>query len=377
MSSVTPADAAELAEIVSRAAAEGAPLEIVAGGSKRGLGRFAPVARRLDISRLSGVIDYDPAELVLTARAATPLAEIIALLAAQRQMLAFEPPDWVALFGHTGAPTLGGVLAVNQSGPRRLKAGAARDHLLGFAAVNGLGQIWKAGARVVKNVTGYDMAKLQAGSFGTLSVLTEVSVKVLPRPETELTLLWPVAEARAAVARMSAALNTPHEVSGAAYLPARGVVALRLEGPAPSVAHRAAALGGERLDEAASAALWHDIGAVLPVLGAHAEIWRLNPEPAAAPAVLAALHAHFPEGAAFLDWGGGLLWLGLPRASGGAVRTCLRGGHATLFAAPEDVRASADVFEPLPPPLAALTRRVKQGFDPLGILNPRRMYREF
>ncbi|HUM07493.1 MAG TPA: FAD-binding protein, partial [Acidocella sp.] len=188
-----PGDAAELAGIVASAATAGETLEITGGGSKRRLGRPASAEHTVGLGRISGIIDYEPAELVLTARAATPLAEIERALAGQRQMLAFEPPDWTGLLGNTGAPTLGGVLACNQSGPRRLKAGAARDHFLGFSAVNGQGEIWKAGGRVVKNVTGYDMCKLQTGAFGTLSVLTEVTIKVVPRPETACTLLLPAA----------------------------------------------------------------------------------------------------------------------------------------------------------------------------------------
>jgi len=400
-----PGDAAELAGIVASAATAGETLEITGGGSKRRLGRPASAEHTVGLGRISGIIDYEPAELVLTARAATPLAEIEHALAGQRQMLAFEPPDWTRLLGHTGAPTLGGVLACNQSGPRRLKAGAARDHFLGFSAVNGQGEIWKAGGRVVKNVTGYDMCKLQTGAFGTLSVLTEVTIKVVPRPETACTLLLPAADAVTAVAVTSAAMNTPHEVTATAYLPApalarsraagaapagNGVTALRLEGPAPSVAHRAGALeamfgGSARLADDDGAAFWTEVGAVRPLLGAADCVWRLNPTPAAAASALNALAGHFGAIDAFIDWGGGQIWLGLDSALAGpdggaaAIRGALAnaGGHATLFVAPNAIRAQADVFEPLPSPLAALTRRVKRGFDPLGILNPRRMYKEF
>lgn len=400
-----PGDTAELATIISSSAAAGETLTITGGGSKRRLGRHAPATATLDLRKLSGIIDYEPAELVLTAHAATPLAEIEGLLASKRQMLAFEPPDWTGLLGHTGAPTLGGVLACNQSGPRRLKAGAARDHFLGFSAVNGKGEIWKAGGRVVKNVTGYDMCKLQAGAFGTLSVLTEVTIKVMPRPETARTLLLPATDAACAVALMGAALNTPHEVSAAAYLPAavlgrsrasgalpagNGLVALRLEGPAPSVAHRTEALASmfgtaARLVDGEHDVLWTEIGAVRPLLGAADCIWRLNPTPSAAASVLDALAGRFGSLNAFIDWGGGQIWLGLesaqagPDAGAAVLRAALArtGGHATLFAAPDDPRAQTEVFEPLPPPLAALSQRIKQGFDPLGILNPRRMYKEF
>lgn len=404
MTHYQPGDAAELAAIIASAAAAGETLALSGGGSKQHLGRHAPTASTLDLSRISGVIDYEPAELVLTARAATPLAEIQALLAPQGQMLAFEPPDWRALLGAGGAPTLGGVLACNQSGPRRLKTGAARDHFLGFTAVNGRGEIWKAGGRVVKNVTGYDMCKLQAGAFGTLSALAEVTIKLAPRPETGLTLLLPAADAASAMKLTSAALNLPHEISAAAWLPANifkrspaaeawgteeGAVALRLEGFAPSVAQREQALnaafpGGVPLSGAGHAALWEAIGAVRPLLGGEI-VWRLNPPPAAAAALFLTLAERFEDFAAFADWGGGQIWLGLDPAQAGAdggagiIRAALAqtGGHATLFAAPAALRAQAEVFEPLPAPLAALTQRVKRNFDPLGILNPRRIYKEF
>ncbi len=400
-----PGDAAELSAIVSTAAAAGETLSITGGGSKRRLGRHAPTASTLDLSRITGIVDYEPAELVLTARAATPLAEIEGLLASQRQMLAFEPPDWRALLGHTGAPTLGGVLACNQSGPRRLKAGAARDHFLGFSAVNGRGEIWKAGGRVVKNVTGYDMCKLQTGAFGTLSALTEVTVKVMPRPETARTLLLPVTDATAALALMSTALNTPHEVSAAAYLPTavlarsrvsgalpagNGLVALRLEGPAPSVAHRTDALEAAfgtsaRLIDVDSSTLWAEIGAVRPLLDSAEIVWRLNPTPSKAVQLLHILAAQPCDASFFMDWGGGQIWIGLeaaqagPDAKASAIRAALAqtGGHATLFAAPDELRAQTEVFEPLPPAHAALSQRIKRNFDPLGILNPRRIYKEF
>lgn len=405
MTHYQPGDAAELAAIISAAASSGETLSLTGGGSKRRLGRHAPTASTLELSRITGIIDYEPAELVLTARAATPLAEIEGLLASRRQMLAFEPPDWRALLGHTGEPTLGGVLACNQSGPRRLKAGAARDHFLGFSAVNGRGEIWKAGGRVVKNVTGYDMCKLQAGAFGTLSALTEITIKVMPRPETSRTLLLPTTDATAALALMSAALNTPHEVSAAAYLPAallarsqvsaalpagNGLVALRLEGPTPSVAHRTDALEAAfgtsaRLADGDSTTLWAEIGAVRPLLGSAEIVWRLNPTPSKAVQLLHALAGRFASASFFLDWGGGQIWAGLeaaqagPDAGAAAIRAALAktGGHATLFAAPHELRAEAEVFEPLPTPHAALSQRIKRNFDPLGILNPRRMYKEF
>src|SRR5580658_9530388 len=244
MTRFVPTSLDELRDAIATALAAEEPVELVAGGTKRGLGRPLQTPHVLDLNRLSGIRDYAPSELVLTAGAATPLTAIDRALNAAGQMLAFEPPDWRGLLGQVhGSQTLGGVIACNLSGPRRIKAGAARDHFLGFHAVSGRAEIFKAGGKVVKNVTGYDLPKLMAGSYGTLAALAEVTVKVLPRPETAATVLIAAAPDEA-VPVMSAALGSPHEVSGAAYLPAgvprraslpaSGVVALRVEGPAPS-----------------------------------------------------------------------------------------------------------------------------------------------
>lgn len=404
MAAFHPSDARQAAEIVAWAAAETQPLEIVAGGSKRALGRPLQTENVLNVSRLAGIVDYDPAELVLTARAATPLAEISAQLEAQQQMLAFEPPDWRGLLGTGGEPTLGGTLACNLAGPRRVRAGSARDYLLGFSAINGWGDPWKAGGKVVKNVTGYDMCKLQAGAFGTLSVLAELTFKVMPKPQTACTLLLPALAADIAIPMMSKALNTPHEVSAVAHLPAAAarqsgvaavaeglgaVTALRLEGPGPSVAYRADAIESVlgravRLDAAETAQLWAEIGAARPLLGASQRyVWRICPTPSAAAAVVGAVHARLASAEAFYDWAGGLVWLSLypgeagPDAGERVVRGAVAqaGGHATLVVAPEAVRATVPVFEPVTGALAALTARVKSGFDPRGILNPGRMYK--
>ena len=398
-----PSDAAEAAEVAAWAAAESQPLEIVGGGSKRGLGRPPRAEHRLDVSRLAGIVDYEPAELILTARAATPMAEIEAQLETRRQMLAFEPPDWRGLLGGGGEPTLGGVLACNLAGPRRVRAGAARDYFLGFSAINGWGEVWKAGGKVVKNVTGYDMCKLQAGAYGTLSVLAEVTLKVMPKPETACTILLQSMADEVAIPELSQALNTPYEVSAAAHLPAQvarrsgvaavaeglgAVTALRLEGPAPSVAFRANAIEsllghGLRLDAAETGQLWAEIGQVRPLLESGARcVWRLCPTPTSAPAVTNALRARFASAEAFYDWGGGLIWLSLeaneagPDGGASRVRAAMdqAGGHATLVVAPDDVRATTAVFEPLRGALATLSKRVKSGFDPHGVLNPGRMH---
>jgi glycolate oxidase FAD binding subunit len=398
--------AKDVAEVVTSALAGAQPLEILGGGSKRGLGRPLQVETVLDISGLSGIVDYEPAELVLTAAAGTPLAEIQAALASRGQILAFEPPDWRALLGtDASTPTLGGTIACNLAGPRRVKSGAARDHFLGFEAVNGRGEIFRAGGKVVKNVTGYDLCKLYAGAYGTLGVLTELSVKVLPRPETVLTVLLRVADGAAWQPALADCLNSPHEVSGAAYLPstvaarsqvamiagsAGGIAAVRIEGPAPSAAYRADAIAailaarGEtaQLGPDDSSALWREIGdAALLAEPAMRAVWRVSLTPSASPAFAAAVAARAAASEVLFDWGGGLVWLALGTDPGDAGAEIVRGtlaahggGHATLIRAPDAVRASVPVFEPLSAPLASLTARVKESFDPLRVLNPGRMY---
>lgn len=400
MTRFAPSDIAELREAVAAALTAEEPVEIVAGGSKRGLGRPLQTPRILDVSRLSSIREYEPSELVLTAGAATPLADIERVLAEHGQMLAFEPPDWRSLLGTAGTePTLGGVLACNLSGPRRFKAGAARDQFLGFRAVSGRGEIFKAGGKVVKNVTGYDLCKLMAGSYGTLAVLEEVTVKVLPRPETEATVMLAGIAPEAAPQLMAGALGSPHEVSGAAYLPigyatdvpARGVV-LRVEGPEPSVAFRRGALqdqlaaGVSRiLERQDSAALWSAIGAVSPL--AHLKdraVWRVSVAPMRG-AEVAETVARQLDAAWFLDWGGGLVWITLPEegdGGGAVIRNAIGGrdgrgiGHATLVKGSPALRAAVPVFEPQAPALAALSRRVKESFDPKRVLNRGRMYPE-
>ena len=386
--------------MVAWAAAEKQPLEIVAGGSKQGLGRPSRTEHRLDVSRISGIIEYDASELLLTAKAATPMADIQEQLDAYRQMLAFEPPDWRALLPGGGAPTLGGTIACNMAGPRRIRAGSARDHFLGFSAINGWGDAWKAGGKVVKNVTGYDMCKLQAGAFGTLSVLTELSVRVLPRPETSETVLLRGLSDEAGIKALADGLNSPAEVSAAAHLPpgiaARApgvdaadgaVTAFRFEGPRTSVDYRVGAVEqvvgrGERLIAPDSERFWAAVSGVQPLLGAADSIvWRLCPAPSKSPALLRRLQASLPDVEAFYDWGGGLLWFSLAAATAGPdcaakfVRAAMAelGGVATLLRAPDADRGKVDVFEPAIGPLGALTRRVKASFDPHGILNPGRM----
>lgn len=388
-----PETTAQVVEAIAWASGEETPVEILGTGTKRGFGRpmgdgNRTIAHAVDLSGLSGITLYEPEELVLSAWAGTPLAEIEAAVAEKGQMLAFEPPALARLYGGSGG-TLGGMIACNLAGPRRIKAGAARDHILGIEAVTGRGELVKSGGRVVKNVTGYDVSKLLTGSFGTLAALTQITIKVLPAPETVETVLLTGLNDAAAVSAMSLAMNSSHEVSAAAFIPAayanavqsgsESLTAIRIEGFVPSVAARSAALQ-ELLEHAgpvstlnaeASSTLWASVRDVEPFVEGDQALWRLSVTPSEAPAIV----ADIPSAAAFYDWGGGLIWC--QSDDGDAIRAAVAahgGGHATLIRASEDVRRVTEVFEPQPKPLAALSARVKESFDPRLILNPGRMY---
>jgi len=394
-----PGTLAELAEIVAAAAADRRPLEVMGAGTKRSFGRPVEAVASVTTAALAGVDLYEPEELVLSAGAGTPLASIEAMLAERGQELAFEPPDYGAILGGPpGRQTIGGVVACNLAGPRRIKAGAARDHLLGVQCVTGRGEAIKAGGRVVKNVTGYDLCKLLAGSWGTLAVLGRVTLKVLPRGETTASLLVTGADEPALLGILRRAMATAHDVSGAALLPApsaarapQGVAGsgdamavLRVEGPAPSVAYRLATLQAElevpglrftTLEDGASRALWRATGdvALLPATGT---LWRVSLPPSAAASFLSATSTL--GGERLLDWAGGLVWLA-PEAAPGTAAPLIRGtlaasgGHATLVRADEAARRTIPVLEPEEAAVAALSRRVRDGFDPERILNPGRM----
>jgi glycolate oxidase FAD binding subunit len=384
MTNFRPADEQQLSELIAACSVRGESLELVAGGSKSGYGRKTETAHALDLGAFAGIRLYEPEELVLTAGAATDLGEIERALAAARQHLAFEPPDWRHLWGSNASPTLGGIVACNLSGPRRLRDGAARDHHLGFHAVSGRGEQFKSGGRVVKNVTGYDLSKLIAGSFGTLAAVTEITLKTMPAPEETRTVMLHGLSDEQALAAMTAALAGPYEVSGAAHLPDEAATLLRLEGHAPSVAARSEALAGalrgaDILDRDASLGHWRRVRDALPFadLPEHT-VWRASVPPSAGPALVAALRAAL-DFHHFYDWGGGLVWLAVGGAADGgaaAIRAALPAdnGHATLLRGSDAMRASVPVFQPLAPALAALSARVKATFDPARILNPGRMY---
>lgn len=354
-----PASEAELTEMIRGA---NGPLTLRGGGTR---GLAFPGGEVLESGALTGVELYEPGALTLVVRAGTPLAEVDALLAGERQRLAFEPPDLRGLLGRNGVSTIGGVVAANASGPRRVQAGACRDSLLGIRMVDGTGTMIKNGGRVMKNVTGYDLVKLAAGSRGSLGVLTEVSLRVQALPETEVTL---VAERdlAAGLADLRAALGSPFDISGAGH--DRGRALIRIEGMAGSVAYRAGELvrrlGGDwaQVTGAESAALWQGLRDVTAFHGTGGSVWRVVVKQTEAARVAAQM-----GGAAVADWGGGLLWLCLPGGQGPALRAALGAdGHATLIRpAPDD--AGTAPLPPEPAPVAALTRAIRAKFDPKGL----------
>ena len=393
---LTPHTENDAVYVIRNAAAQGRALSIVGGNTRTGSG--ADRHERLSSSALTGIVDYEPAEMVMTARAGTPVAEIEAALAANRQMMSFEPMDHRGVMGTAGQPTIGGVFGANVSGPRRFVAGAARDSLLGIRFVNGRGEVIRAGGRVMKNVTGLDLVKLLAGSHGTLGFLTEVTFRVLPVPETVETIVISGLDDAAASHAMAVAMAMPVEVSGAAHLPQTvrsrfldgqlpegEATVLRLEGLEASVSVRAEKLRAAmqqfgpvtRMGSSESKRLWREIRDVAPYAGTQQKpLWRVSVAPAAGHQLVAALRLEAGIDA-FYDWQGGLVWMQMeadPEAE--LLRRYIKalgGGHATLLRAPETARAAISSFEPQPDAVALLSARVKQKLDPAGIFSPGKM----
>jgi len=400
-----PQDASQVEEAVRWALGTKTPLDVMGRGTKRALGRPVTTAGGvLDLSALSGIEVYEPEELILTAQAATPLSEVQAALSAQGQMLAFEPWDPNPILdGTVGAGTLGGVIMAGLAGPRRIMAGAARDHLLGFKGVSGRGEPFKSGGRVVKNVTGFDLSKLLAGSFGTLAAVTEITCKVLPRPKKSRTVLILGLKSDQAGQVMRAALASPYDVSAAAHLPetiaacsevgyvqgaGASITAIRVEGPGPSVAFRCTALTEmlkpygpvEELHTENTIRLWREVRDGLPFAAKNdtdRQVWRVSVPPSDG-LELGEKLKFISDGDVFYDWGGGLIWLAMPArpdalADGVRAQFAHTTGHATLIRAEIDVRAGIHVHHPQPAAIAALSERVRDAFDPQSILNPGRM----
>jgi glycolate oxidase FAD binding subunit len=400
-----PIDERELARTLAEAWAASTPLEVRGAGSKQAVGRPMQTAASVSTQAMRGITLYEPTEMVMAARAGTPVAQIESELADRGQMLFFEPLELGPMLANDAAgATIGSVFATNLSGARRISAGAARDHLLGIRGVNGRGETFKSGGRVMKNVTGYDLCRGVAGSWGTLAVLSEVTFKVLPRPEDSATLVLFGLPDEIAVEVLCSAMGSPFEVSGAVHLqqalaarlehPAlrsqgKAVTALRLENFTKSVVYRKSRLMEQlkvygaigELDRQDSQAFWGELRRLSVLVPSESPVWRISTAPSAGPKVVAAISADM-ECSAYYDWSGGLVWLEvLSTTDAGAadVRRVIaaHGGHATLIRAAPQVRSTVDVFQPLEAGPERLSRKLKAAFDPAGILNPGRMYRGF
>lgn len=397
-----PATEWELQRTLAEATASSAPIEVIGSGTKRGIGRPQTAETLLTTSSLTGVRLYEPTELVMAARAGTPLARIESELASRNQMLAFEPIDVAGIVGgHHAHATIGALFSMNYSGSRRISSGAARDHLLGISAVSGAGIPFRSGGRVMKNVTGLDLTRTLCGSWGTLAVLTEVTFKVMPRPEATATLLLLGLDDAIAIEALSVAMGSPYEVSGAIHIQKalagrlwheglkaehRSVTALRLENFDASVAYRIERLKAELkpfgdiyvLGQESSLAFWDELRQLSVLRGSPAPLWRISTAPTRAAKLVAQISSYMTCHA-WYDWAGGLVWAEvLPTSDAGAADirrvVATNGGHATLIRAEAPVRASIDVFQPLAPGIARLTAKLKSVFDPAAILNRGRMY---
>ncbi len=400
-----PENEDQLLDAVNWALSRKIPLNVFGLGSKSSLGQAVSVEQGLDMSALSGILSYEPSELVLTAKAGTPLHEIQSALSEHNQSMAFEPVDLSVILNgkepsNEADGTVGGMIAAGFAGPRRIRQGGVRDHVLGFRAISGRAELFKSGGKVMKNVTGFDLSKLMAGSMGTLAVMSEVTIKVLPVPEKSRTVLVQGLDEPVAIAAMRAAVNSPHEVSAAAHLPqsvaarsgvdlvagsGAAVTAVRVEGPGASVETRCASLRKllapfgelEELHSQRSARFWAEVrdASFWRTTPPDTTIWRLSVPPSRGAHIAAAITRECGAEALF-DWGGGLIWLALPDSRHKIVRAALdeQDGHATLIRASDSIRTTVPAFHPPSPSLAALSRRVKSAFDPHGILNPGRLY---
>jgi glycolate oxidase FAD binding subunit len=384
-----PQNETELVDMVRAAAADGRTFEIIGRGTKQELGRAQKAQAALALSELAGIVRYEPDELVITARAATPIAEIEAALAEKNQRLGFEPADWSHLYGtRAHAATIGGVLSADACGSARVRYGAARDHLLGFRAVNGTGALYAAGGRVVKNVTGFDLPKLVCGAMGTLGPLTEITLRLVPRASDCATLAIKDVEAETGLSFLRRIWSSPLEATGLAYVPksaaqsfpalgdvGEGASLMRIEGASGVLADKLGLL--KTLLDGRDAILLpedNDVFARIASGAAIAErdedIWRVFVPPAAAAACAKTLAAPFW----LADWAGGALWVASDRHDEihGVAQSF--GGHAMLMRASQETRATSPVFPPEGSVKAALTRRVKEAFDPHGLFNPGRMF---
>ena len=397
-----PDNVEELAYLIAEAADTRTPIEVMGRGTKREIGRPMQHGAVLSTENLVGVPIYEPSELVLVVRAGTTLAEIEQLLAENDQELPFEPVDLGPMLGFgPGQGTIGGVIAANFSGSRRIRSGSARDHVLGVQAINGRGETIRSGGRVMKNVTGYDLGRGLAGSWGTLAMMTEIALKVLPAQRETRTVLCFGLTDPTGVQALCMALGTPFEVSGTVHMHAAlaehfsdqeianagaSVTAVRVENFPASARYRSSRLKqmlqayapALELDTMRSRIFWDEIKTLRMFHKSSRPLWRISTPPSTATKLIGAV-ARKIDVRVFYDWSGGLIWLETPPISdAGAVeirRTLAEfGGHATLIRAEAQARTIIDVFQPLDPPLMALTAALKRAFDPVGILNPGRMY---
>jgi glycolate oxidase FAD binding subunit len=378
MASITTLD--QVVDFVRAARADRSPFEIVSGGTRRSVGRPVGDLPMLDVSGLSGVIKYEPGELILTAAPATPLAEINAVLGEKNQRLGFDPADWSRLLGSNGVATLAGAASCDASGSGRLRHGGARDSLLGFQGVNGMGESIRAGGKVVKNVTGFDLPKLVCGAHGTLTVLTEMTFRVFPKPQHAVTLCIADATPEIGFAALRKIAHSALEPAGLAYLPAsmmndvgQGAALIKLEGAAQPLEEKIALAHG-LLGNAATridADPFTAIGCGEKFADIAGDIWRIFVAPSDAPRVAKELNAKHWLG----DWAGGLLWLVAAPSDAARIRAIAQAanGQAMLLRASAESRAAHGLFAAQPPALAALNGAVKAAFDPLSLFNPGRL----
>lgn len=397
-----PADLLELSRIVGEAKATNTPIEVMGAGSKQAIGQPIEPTVSVSTKSLRGVTLYEPGEMIMAARAGTPIAHIESQLAAHGQMLAFEPLDMGPMLGgDAGQTTIGGALATNLSGSRRIVAGGARDCVLGLSGVTGAGEVFKSGGRVLKNTAGYNLTQSLAGSWGTLAIFAEIVFRVVPSPEETITLLYLGLPDEIAVEVLSAALATPYEVSATVHLQKalverlwhegisaerQAVTALRIENFSRLVGYRKSRLLDElaafgdmhELDHENSLAFWGELQQMSIMCGSDAPLWRISTSPQSGAKIISALSGYM-DCNAYYDWSGGLIWLEVlstTDASAADIRRAVasNGGHATLIRAAPEIRAAVEVFQPLEPGVERLTRAIKKSFDPAGVLNPGRMY---
>ena len=400
-----PDTEAALAEVIASASASRTSLDLCGGGSKRTIGRPTNSTHSVSTRGLRGITLYEPNEMVMSARSGTLLSEVQSVLSKSNQMLAFEPLELAGVVGGDARQaTIGGVFATNASGPRRLAAGAARDHLMGIRGVNGRGEVFKNGGRVMKNVTGYDLCKGLAGSWGTLAAFSEVTFKVMPKPPASTTLVLLGLTDEIAIEAMCSVMGTPYEITGALHIQqqlavtldhmglrgqGKAVTAFRLEAPPKSIAYRRDKLTAalkvygqlHDLEQKSSETFWDEMTRLSVFEGSDHPLWRLSTAPSKGPAVVAAIGRYMPVSALY-DWSGGLVWIDVPvttDAGAADVRRVIatHGGHATLIRASASTRSATDVFQTLEPGVQRLSQKLKATFDPANILNPGRMYVAF